>query len=206
MENIELAEQQPAATSKPGLLLEPLEPTAPGLGNRELPPSPSSQKPINTIGGSGESGEAGEPPLTKQEKKEVWKYRAKILGGLMLPFFLNSIDLTIVATALPYIAADFGMCILSLVVLNRWPCAQLIKGWFLTGFIQYRSAITSVMDRYYVHNYPHCIHSCIWSMVRCFWPSQCSPVYIGVNMGGLRTLCWGPNILDAVIRKSDHWN
>ncbi|KAF8422725.1 major facilitator superfamily domain-containing protein [Tirmania nivea] len=72
-----------------------------------LSPSPSSQ-PINTTGHSEKSGEASTPTLTKQEKKEVWKYRAKLFAGLVLPFFLNSIDVTIIATALPHIAADFG--------------------------------------------------------------------------------------------------
>ncbi|KAF8464437.1 major facilitator superfamily domain-containing protein [Kalaharituber pfeilii] len=50
---------------------------------------------------------AEKAPLTKEEKKQVWKYRLRILGGLTLPFFLDSIDVTIIATALPHIAADF---------------------------------------------------------------------------------------------------
>jgi len=103
-------------------LMEPLQPLgskAPRPGATELSPSPSSQQPINTIGDSGEGGKAGIPPLTKQEKKEVWKYRAKLLGGLVLPFFLNSIDVTIIATALPHIADDFGMYIFPLVILNH---------------------------------------------------------------------------------------
>ena len=122
MDRIELADRQPAATSKLGVLepLQPLGSKASRPGTTELSPSPSSQRPINTTGDSGKSGEVVPPPLTKQEKKEVWKYRAKLLGGLVLPFFLNSIDVTIIATALPHIADDFGMYILSLVKRNHW--------------------------------------------------------------------------------------
>ncbi|PWW75714.1 MFS general substrate transporter [Tuber magnatum] len=47
------------------------------------------------------------PPLTKAEKRAIWKYRAKLLAGLILPFFLDSIDITIIATALPHIATSF---------------------------------------------------------------------------------------------------
>jgi len=103
-----MADRQQSATPKPGLL-EPLQPLGPKAGTRELPPGPGSQQPVNKPGGSAENGETSTPPLTKQEKKELWKYRAKLLGGLVLPFFLDSIDVTIIATALPHIAADFGM-------------------------------------------------------------------------------------------------
>jgi hypothetical protein len=35
------------------------------------------------------------------------KYRLKLIAGLVLPYFLASLDLTVVATALPFIASHF---------------------------------------------------------------------------------------------------
>ncbi|KAG0638279.1 major facilitator superfamily domain-containing protein [Tuber brumale] len=47
-------------------------------------------------------------PLTKAEKRAIWKYRAKLLVDLIFPFFLDSMDTTIIATALPHIATSFN--------------------------------------------------------------------------------------------------
>ncbi|CAZ80449.1 unnamed protein product [Tuber melanosporum] len=47
-------------------------------------------------------------PLTKAEKRAIWRYRAKLLVGLIFPFFLDSMDTTIIATALPHIATSFN--------------------------------------------------------------------------------------------------
>ena len=44
------------------------------------------------------------------EKKRRMKYRLKILFGLVAPFTLQSLDTTIIASALPFIAQDFGKC------------------------------------------------------------------------------------------------
>jgi hypothetical protein len=46
-----------------------------------------------------------EDPL---EKKRRRRYRLKIILGLALPFALQALDTTIVASALPFIAEDFG--------------------------------------------------------------------------------------------------
>lgn len=43
------------------------------------------------------------------EKSRARKYRWKLLFLLLPGFFLASLDLTIVATALPFIASHFGM-------------------------------------------------------------------------------------------------
>ncbi|KAK5662525.1 hypothetical protein OQA88_8437 [Cercophora sp. LCS_1] len=51
------------------------------------------------------------PPETPEEKAEKRRrriYRAKIVLGLFAPFTLSALDTTIVASALPFIAADFG--------------------------------------------------------------------------------------------------
>ena len=44
----------------------------------------------------------------KAVKSRRRKYRWKLIAGLVLPFFLASVDLTIVASALPFIASYFG--------------------------------------------------------------------------------------------------
>ncbi|KAL6695346.1 major facilitator superfamily domain-containing protein [Trichoderma pleuroticola] len=43
----------------------------------------------------------------KKSKRNTTKYRIKLIAGLVLPYFLASLDLTVVATALPFIASHF---------------------------------------------------------------------------------------------------
>ncbi|KAJ5712038.1 Major facilitator superfamily domain general substrate transporter [Penicillium malachiteum] len=47
-------------------------------------------------------------PEEKAEKKRRRNYRLKLIFGLFGPFCLSSLDMTIVASALPYIATDFN--------------------------------------------------------------------------------------------------
>ncbi len=47
-------------------------------------------------------------PEEVAEKKRRRKYRLKILLGLVAPFTLQALDMTIVASALPFIASDFS--------------------------------------------------------------------------------------------------
>jgi hypothetical protein len=47
-------------------------------------------------------------PICKQEKHDASVYRWKLIGGLLLPYTLASLDLTIVASSLPFIASYFG--------------------------------------------------------------------------------------------------
>lgn len=54
-----------------------------------------------------EAGDDEKKVVTKEETKEIWKYRVLLIAGLFLPFFLNSVDVTIISTALPHIAIDF---------------------------------------------------------------------------------------------------
>jgi hypothetical protein len=59
------------------------------------------------------AGAASAPPLQKctvcaAEKSRARKYRWKLLLLLLPGFFLASLDLTIIATALPFIASHFG--------------------------------------------------------------------------------------------------
>lgn len=43
----------------------------------------------------------------KKPARSSKKYRIKLIAGLVLPYFLASLDLTVVATALPFIASHF---------------------------------------------------------------------------------------------------
>lgn len=52
-----------------------------------------------------------------EKKKRKRKYRWKIIFGLCAPFALQALDTTIIASALPFIAADFGECALSVALL-----------------------------------------------------------------------------------------
>src|SRR6202012_866969 len=61
--------------------------------------------------------EKAQPPVTERndtpqedplEKKKRRKYRLKIILGLVAPFALQSLDTTIIASALPFIAKDFS--------------------------------------------------------------------------------------------------
>lgn len=47
-------------------------------------------------------------PEEVAEKKRRRVYRWKVILGLFAPFCLQSLDTTIIASALPYIAEDFG--------------------------------------------------------------------------------------------------
>jgi FtsZ-interacting cell division protein ZipA len=49
-----------------------------------------------------------ETPEEKMEKSRRRKYRYKIIFGLFAPFTLQALDTTIIASALPFIAADFS--------------------------------------------------------------------------------------------------
>lgn len=52
---------------------------------------------------------SGPCELCKKEKHDARIYRWKLIAGLLLPYFLASVDLTIVAAALPFIASHFSM-------------------------------------------------------------------------------------------------
>ncbi|KAK1639681.1 major facilitator superfamily transporter [Colletotrichum phormii] len=50
---------------------------------------------------------SGPCPTCKSERKAQLQYRVKLFAGLVLPFVVQALDVTIVASALPWIAADF---------------------------------------------------------------------------------------------------
>ena len=47
-------------------------------------------------------------PAERAETTRRRKYRWKLIAGLILPNFLASIELTVLAAALPFIASFFG--------------------------------------------------------------------------------------------------
>jgi hypothetical protein len=47
--------------------------------------------------------------LEEQQKKAASRYRWKLIAGLVLPFSVQALDVTIIASALPFIASDFSM-------------------------------------------------------------------------------------------------
>lgn len=70
-------------------------------------PRPEIRPSTPRIEGRKEDG-GGSPAEIKKRRK----HKYKVLFGLALPFALQSLDTTIIASALPFIAADFGMSIL----------------------------------------------------------------------------------------------
>lgn len=46
--------------------------------------------------------------ICTEEKRSRSRYRQKLMAGLLLPFTLQALDVTIVSGALPYIASDFS--------------------------------------------------------------------------------------------------
>ncbi|CAD6445439.1 e91f15f3-b776-412b-b345-d69a89be1e64 [Sclerotinia trifoliorum] len=50
----------------------------------------------------------GPSTLCEQDKKALSRYRWRLTAGLMLPYMVQGLDLTIIAGALPFIASDFN--------------------------------------------------------------------------------------------------
>ncbi|KAI9648509.1 hypothetical protein NHQ30_003144 [Ciborinia camelliae] len=76
---------------------------------------PDSQPP-NSNGKEGKTSESQtdisyDAPCTlcEEDKKEFSRYRWRLTAGLMLPYMVQGLDLTIIASALPFIASDFSM-------------------------------------------------------------------------------------------------
>lgn len=56
--------------------------------------------------------------VCKAEKLAARKYRWKLIAGLFLPFSVQALDATIIASALPFMASDFRKLSTSLAVLS----------------------------------------------------------------------------------------
>lgn len=72
----------------------------------EVPDFQDSSKEKNTEASSNDRN--GPCEICKQKTKSMRKYRWKLIVGLSLPFLVQSLDTTIIAGALPYIASEFS--------------------------------------------------------------------------------------------------
>ncbi|KAL2675062.1 hypothetical protein Neosp_011242 [[Neocosmospora] mangrovei] len=85
----------------------PTTPPAPAMELQETQPETTNKQPqcIHRDG----SEPSNEPCSTcVADEKAATKYRWKIILGLVAPFALQALDSTIIASALPWIAGDFG--------------------------------------------------------------------------------------------------
>ena len=73
-------------------------------------PAALAAKPVR---GSSDEGKPKETPEEQAEKKHRRKYRLRIILGLFLPFTLQALDTTIIASALKFIADDFSQSLLA---------------------------------------------------------------------------------------------
>jgi hypothetical protein len=73
-------------------------------------PSPYDPSPLALTSGhtSPHGTKPKETPEERADKKRRRKYRLKIILGLFLPFTLQALDTTIIASALKFIADDFS--------------------------------------------------------------------------------------------------
>ena len=88
-------------------------------GNSEPKPAPGQHVPGPEAGatpplGTSTSAAAlvdgkGRCLACRQEKLSARRYRCKVIVGLIFPFALQALDVTIIASAFPWIATDFGM-------------------------------------------------------------------------------------------------
>lgn len=75
------------------------------LNNEATSPGRAESRSTTSHNEGGKEGGGGESPA---ESKKRRNHKYKVLFGLALPFALQSLDTTIIASALPFIAADFG--------------------------------------------------------------------------------------------------
>jgi hypothetical protein len=104
------------------------EQAAPGA---QVPPTPNSQGPatlenkdalnhdsqpeVTEVAPNGEQNDPGtqpvrnlsEPQISREERLAARRYRILLIIGLFFPFALQALDVTIIASALPWIASDF---------------------------------------------------------------------------------------------------
>ncbi|KZL78850.1 major facilitator superfamily transporter, partial [Colletotrichum incanum] len=65
------------------------------------------KKPSASTCGHQYNSTSGSCPTCKSARRAQLKYRCKVFAGLLLPFVVQALDVTIVASALPWIASDF---------------------------------------------------------------------------------------------------
>lgn len=80
------------------------------------PPGEETQQPTAP---SPQDSSEGECQICRKERLAGRRYRTLLILGLFLPFSLQALDLTIIASALPWIAADFSKYIIKLLPINN---------------------------------------------------------------------------------------
>lgn len=99
--------------------------------------------------------------ICQKQKHDLRVYRWKLIAGLFLPDILSTLDLTIVATASPFIASHF-----------RTSCPrQDIQA----DFTFCRQIRPTQLDRHRVHIDINGFHTCLWSTSRRIWTPCCTP-------------------------------
>lgn len=68
--------------------------------------------------------------LCQEDRRAAKSYRWRLTAGLMLPYMVQALDLTIIAGALPFIASDFSELFLP----NESPFLELLLTYFKINF------------------------------------------------------------------------
>ncbi|KAK3293051.1 major facilitator superfamily domain-containing protein [Chaetomium fimeti] len=107
-----IAEQKLSQTTQPARYGSPSDDTRGLTASSDGPgiptpydPSPLAATPDHT---SSDEAKSKETPEEREEKNRRRKYRLRIILGLFLPFTLQALDTTIIASALKFIADDFN--------------------------------------------------------------------------------------------------
>lgn len=100
------AETEPPVDAPGAVGNDQIQAPGPVVGDKTTVVTEKAATPSQT---KAKKAEKHEPtPEERAETKRRRRYRAKILFGLVLPFTLQAIDMTIVASALPFIAKSFS--------------------------------------------------------------------------------------------------
>jgi hypothetical protein len=89
-----------SATSDVGLISFPGHPRE----SHELNEFPPKEAEKNQHFSHETTGDCG---ICKEEERAMRHYRRRLMAGLFFPFLVQSLDVTIIAGALPFIASDF---------------------------------------------------------------------------------------------------
>ncbi|KAB5582509.1 major facilitator superfamily domain-containing protein [Coniochaeta sp. 2T2.1] len=107
--------------------------------------TPTNQNGANQItdGSTTQAAQPSKCPTCRDEKRQARTYRWKLILGLIFPFALQALDVTVVASALPWVAVDFN----SVPELN-W----IISAFNLTSaaFIPFWGQMADIFGRHYV--------------------------------------------------------
>ena len=94
-------------------------PTSPTAVGADVLPTQEDHGTASSIHGSEDGAREQQRVKEKAERKKRQRaYRYRIIFGLMMPFTLQALDTTIIASALPTIAADFGMLVFFMFILT----------------------------------------------------------------------------------------